>query len=106
MADLAITRNAESQRLAGVSAEGQGGERRETQPDAKRSRRQPASPELAVALGEAVTAVYEEGPDGTPLIRLIDRERGETVALLTPAELQALTAETGLPPGLLMRVAS
>ncbi len=106
MGDVAITRNAESQRLGGVSAESQGGERRGPPPEGKRRRRQQASPELAVALGEAVTVIYEEGPNGAPLIRVIDNEHGETVALLTPEELRALAATTGLPPGLLMRVQS
>ena len=106
MADLTIARSSESQRLAGVAADGRGEQHREPPPEQKRQRRQAASPELAVALGEAVTAVYEEGPDGQPMIRIIDRERGDTVALVTPEELRAMTAETGLPPGMLMRVAS
>jgi hypothetical protein len=106
MADLAITRPIESQRLAGVAADGRGADHREPPPEQKRPRRQPASPELAVALGGAVSASYEEGPDGQVMIRIIDNERGETVALITPEELRAMTAETGLPPGMLMRVAS
>jgi hypothetical protein len=106
MADLAVSRPSESQRLAGVAADGRGGEHRDPPPEQKRKWRQPDSPELAIALGGAVTAVFEEGPDGQPMIRIIDRERGETVALVTPEELRAMTAGTGLPPGLLMRATS
>jgi len=67
--------------------------------------------ELAVALaesdrGDALTASYEVGAEGEPLIRIVDRVRGETVALITPEELKALAEDTGLPPGLLLRVSS
>ena len=106
MSDLAVTRPSESQRLTAVAADGHGAEHHEPPPEQKRERRVPSSPELALALGEAVTAVFEEGPEGQPLIRIIDRERGETVALVTPEELREMTAGTGLPPGMLMRVAS
>lgn len=106
MADLTVSRPSESQRLAGVAADGRGSDHHEPPPEQKRRERQSYSPELAIALGEAVTAVFEEGPDGRPMIRIIDRERGETVAFVTPEELLAMTAETGLPPGLLMRAAS
>jgi hypothetical protein len=106
MADLAVSRPLESQRLVGVAADGRGGEHHDPPPEQKRRPRQPASPELALARGGAVTAAFEEGPDGQPLIRIIDRERGETVALVTPEELRTMTAETGLPPGMLVRVAS
>ena len=72
--------------------------------------RRPAAPELAIALAgdarAAMEARYEEGIDGQPRIRILDRERGETVAVLTPDELRALTEQTGLPPGLLLRASS
>ncbi len=106
MPDLAVTRSTEAQRMNAVSADAHGGERREPSPDGERRHREPASPELAIALGEAVTVVYEQGPDGEALIRVLDNERGETLAVLTPEELRSLTADTGLPPGLLLRVAS
>jgi hypothetical protein len=108
MAELAITRGAEAQRLAGVGTEARdGGAQRDAQPRERRERRDAPTPELAVALGgDAVTIAYEEGPDGEPRLRVLDAERGETVAVLTPEELRRLTADTGLPPGLLMRVSS
>lgn len=106
MADLAVSRPSESQRLAGVAADGRATEHHDPPPEQQRRPRKPFSPELALALGEAVTAIFEEGPEGQPLIRIIDRERGETVALVTPEELREMTAETGLPPGMLVRVTS
>lgn len=51
-------------------------------------------------------ARYEQDADGNPLIRIVDAERGETIAVLTPEELQELAAQTGLPPGLLIRTTS
>src|SRR5688572_20752637 len=57
--------------------------------------------ELAVALGDsghaALTARFEQGADGNPHVRVVDRESGETVALLTPDELRDLAEQTGLP---------
>ncbi|MFN8638375.1 MAG: hypothetical protein U0360_02710 [Dehalococcoidia bacterium] len=107
MADLAITRSAEAQRLAAIGAEAHGGERRDSQPEAEhRERRNAPAPELAVALGAAVTVVYEQGPEGESLIRIVDNARGETIAVVSPEQLRDMTAETGLPPGLLVQVAS
>ena len=106
MADLAISRNVEAERTGAVSADTHGRERREPPPEGQRRHRDGASPELALALGESVTVVYEQGPDGEPLIRVLDNERGETLAILTPDELRSMTADTGLPPGLLLRVSS
>jgi hypothetical protein len=68
-----------------------------------------AAPELALALaadGAEVSAIYEEDDAGHPLIRIVDRARGVTVALLTPAELQALAANAELPPGLLLQTST
>lgn len=106
MAEIAVARGTEAQRLASVGAEAHGEPRRDREPPRPRSQRRKPSPELAIALGAAVTIAYEEGADGTPLIRVIDHERGETVALLTPEELRQLTADTGLPPGALVRLSS
>jgi len=66
------------------------------------------SEELAVALdGRAhLTARFEQDADGQPLVRILDRERGETVALLTPEELRSLAEQTGLPTGMLVQRAS
>ncbi len=106
MADLTVSRSAEAQRLGSVSPDARDGGRREPPPEGHPRPRASASPELAVALGEAVTVVYELGEDGESLIRVLDNERGETLAVLTPEELRAMTADTGLPPGLLIRVSS
>ncbi len=107
MADLAITRTAEAQRLAAIGPEAHGGERRDSQSDPQHhERRQAPAPELAIALGAAVTVVYEQGPAGESLIRIVDNARGETIAVVSPEELRAMTADTGLPPGLLVQVAS
>lgn len=63
--------------------------------------------ELAVALDEGrrahLAARLEQDADGMPLVRIIDRDRGETVAVLTPEELRALAEQTGLPSGLLFQ---
>ncbi|MFA7249297.1 MAG: hypothetical protein WC273_06635 [Dehalococcoidia bacterium] len=68
----------------------------------------PGAEELAVALDgrQQLSARFEQDADGQPLVRVFDRERGETVALLTPEELRALAEQTGLPPGMLIHVSS
>lgn len=106
MADIAVVRNVEAQRLGAVSADAHGEPRREPQRDPRRRPARPRTPELALALGEAVSLSYETGADGSPLVRDVDNERGETVALLTPEELRNLTADTGLPAGVLVRLSS
>jgi hypothetical protein len=66
--------------------------------------------ELAVALDEgrrsALVARFEQDSEGQPRIRIVDRERGETVAVFTPEELRELAEHTGLPAGLLLQVSS
>jgi len=65
--------------------------------------------ELAVALGEpgrTLRAELEQDADGELLVRVVDRNRGGVVAILTPAELRALAEQTGLPPGLLFQARS
>jgi hypothetical protein len=109
MADLAVSRATEAAPLGSVAADGRGRERREQPPGQRRRRDSNASPELAAALergAEAVSAVYEQAPDGSPQVRIVDRATGETIEVLTPAELQALAASNGLPPGLLLSAAS
>ena len=69
------------------------------------------SEELAIALadssrGHSLVARYEVDEQGGPLIRIVDQDRNETLALLTPEELRELTEDTGLPPGLLVRAVS
>ncbi len=108
MADLRIPGpGAGSPPVSNVGADG-GREqpRHEQPPEGERRAPRPGAEELAVALaagdGLAMEAHYEQDAGGNPLIRITDRERGETVALLTPEELAALTEQTGLPPGLLL----
>jgi hypothetical protein len=85
------------------------GERRDRQPGNDRQR-QPGAEELAVALHGAghgaLRARFEQDGEGRPLVRIVDRGTGETVALLTPEELRDLADATGLPPGLLVQLAS
>lgn len=68
------------------------------------------SEELALALQERgrgpMVARFEQDADGQPLVRIVDRDRGETVAVLTPEELRTLAEQTGLPTGLLVQVTS
>ena len=76
----------------------------------------PGAEELALALDGSLagsfdgrsrlSARFEQDADGQPLVRILDAERGETVALLTPEELRALAEQTGLPPGMLVRLSS
>lgn len=114
MADLRIDRASDQPRdVPSVSADGrQRGEHdgaSDRQPSRQRDAR-PGAEELAIALstdGHAtVSAQLEHGDDGEPLIRVVDSERGETVAVVTPEELRALAEQTGLPPGLLIQTAS
>ncbi|MCA9847210.1 MAG: hypothetical protein KC461_01030 [Dehalococcoidia bacterium] len=65
--------------------------------------------ELAVALGESgrsLRAELEQDADGQLLVRVVDRNRGEVVAVLSPDELRALAEQTGLPSGLLFQARS
>lgn len=106
MADLRIQQTTPVQ-AARVSADGRGGTpQREHAPPRERQDRHGAD-ELAVALAGdgrmAMEAHFEQDADGNPLIRIVDAARGETVAVVTPEELRALTEQTGLPPGLLLR---
>ena len=84
------------------------GGRRQQQPQGGHAR--PGAEELALALDGhgrgALSAHFEQDADGQPLVRIFDRERGETVALLTPEELRDLAEQTGLPPGLLVHISS
>ena len=112
MVDLKVSGTPENSRqVTQVSAEGsrekpRQQERREPPPHRSRT----GAEELSVALAgdgrAAMEARYEEDADGSPLIRIIDVERGETVAVLTPEELRELTEQTGLPPGLLIRTST
>jgi hypothetical protein len=66
--------------------------------------------ELAVALDEhgrgSLVARFEQDAEGAPAVRIVDRESGETVALLTPDELRELSERAGLPSGLLLQIST
>jgi hypothetical protein len=83
-----------------------GGEGRQQHRDGEQS--PPGAEELAVALDgrRHLAARFEQDSDGQPLVRVVDRERGETVALLTPEELRRLAEQTGLPTGMLVHLSS
>ncbi len=62
--------------------------------------------ELSVAFddpGRTLTAQFEQGEDGEPQVRILDRHTGGTVAVVTPDELRAMAEQTGLPSGLLFQ---
>lgn len=83
----------------------QGGQQRQRDPE----RREGGREELAVALGEAgraLSARLEIDADGQPIVRVVDRADGHTVAILTPEELRSLAEQTGLPSGLLFQARS
>jgi len=110
MADLRVDHGVQPIETQRTSADQRRqGERREQKPSDGR-RQQPGAEELAVALRGAghgaLQARFEQDGEGRPLVRILDRESGETVALLTPEELRDLADPTGLPPGLLVQVAS
>ncbi len=112
MSDLRVDQpGAGAHSVEGVKPDGDA-PRREQQGDQRRKPDGSAgSEELAIAFaelspGHTLVARYETDDEGNPLIRILDRERNETLALLTPEELQALTEDTGLPPGLLVRAVS
>jgi hypothetical protein len=91
-----------------VPADGKGGHQpRDQHQQPRKHAEKPGTEELAVALADAghtaMEARYEEDAEGKALIRIMDTERGETIAVVTPEELRALTEQTGLPPGLLVR---
>ena len=112
MTDLRVQHSESApERPLSVSRDGSGSQR---QPGQEATQQQPQSrgaEELAVALaesdrGDSLTAQFELDERGNPLIRITDRARHETVALITPEELKALAEDTGLPPGLLVQVSS
>ena len=112
MADLRVTGTPDpSRQVTQVSSEGgRDPGQNERQPEHRRRHSAPGAEELALALTEdgrtAMEAHYEQDDDGTPLIRIVDRERDETVAIVTPEELRAMAEQTGLPPGLLLHIAT
>jgi hypothetical protein len=112
MADLKIERGPAAIGPAAVTPEqrrgdGHGEARRERQEAEERT---PGVEELAVALREEgrkhLVARLVTDESGETRVRIVDTERDETVAVLTPDELRALAAQTGLPPGLLLQARS
>ncbi len=112
MSDLRVDHSdAAAQSVQGVKPDGDAPRRDQPKQEQRDREGAAGSEELAIALSESsrghtLVARYETDDEGGPLIRIIDRERNETLALLTPEELQALTEDTGLPPGLLVRAVS
>ncbi len=112
MVDLRVQQtDSGAERAAAVSRDGGGSGHQPGGDDSPSHYDAPAgAEELAIALesdrGDALTARYEVDGNGDPLIRILDRTRNETVALITPEELKTLAEDTGLPPGLLVRVSS
>lgn len=106
MADLRIQQTTSVQAVR-VSADGRGGTPHREQAPRREYQERHGADELAVALAgdghAAMEAHFEQDADGNPLIRIVDTVRGETVAVVTPEELRALTEQTGLPAGLLLR---
>ncbi|MEE8422215.1 MAG: hypothetical protein V3S31_05490 [Dehalococcoidia bacterium] len=113
MADLRVTQSADSPRqVASVTPDGGRGDEGPQREAAKRGRgdTQAGSEELAVALSLegslAIEARYEYDGEGDLLIHIVDKEHGETIAVLTPEELKTLAEQTGLPPGLLVQTST
>lgn len=111
MADLRIERGPTALGPPAVTPEqrrGGGGEGRRGQQDAREP--VPGVEELAVALREEgrkhLVARLVTDESGETRVRIVDTERGETVAVLTPDELRDLAAQTGLPSGLLLQARS
>jgi len=111
MADIRVERSQGAGREVGAVAP----DAHERSPERDRSgdeqrRREPGSAELAAAFAEEGRATMEArlelGEDGEALVRIVDTERDETVAVVTPEELRDLAQRTGLPAGLLMQRAS
>lgn len=112
MTDLRIGRGQPVLGPAAVAPDQRGGDgggpRRERRgPDGRAA---PGVEELAVALREEgrkhLVARLVTDESGEVRVRIVDTERDETVAVLTPDELRALAAQTGLPPGLLLQARS
>lgn len=84
-------------------------QRQERHPERDRERREGGREELAIALdepGRALAAHLEQDADGVPMVRITDRLRGDTVAVVTPEELRSMAEQTGLPAGLLFQARS
>lgn len=112
MADLRIEHGAQPYGPAAVAAD----QRRGDGGGGRRGRRDSEGPppagveELAIALREEgrkrLVARLVTDESGEVRVRIVDTDRDETVAVLTPEELRAMAAQTGLPAGLLLQAES
>ena len=99
-----------TRQVQSVSADsrGQQDRRREQAPSGPATRG--ISEELAIALSEdgrsTMAAHLEQTDDGATIIRVVDQESGETIAVVTPEELRELAEQTGLPTGMLLQAKS
>jgi hypothetical protein len=112
MSDIRVPRQLDaSNHVPRVATNGQGGRHAPGNEQHSHPRHeQPGAEELALALPEtgrvALAAQLIQDVDGNPLIRIVDRERGETIAVVTPEALRELAEQTGLPKGLLVEMTS
>ncbi len=112
MPDLRIERGQPSLGPAAIAPDqrrGDGGHPHQGQRDPN-GHAAPGIEELAVALHEEgrkhLVARLVTDESGETRVRIVDTERDETVAVLTPDELRTLAAQTGLPAGLLLQARS
>ena len=93
-----------------VTGDGRGRREQQREPPARDGGPPPGSEELAVALSEdgrgTMTPRLEQNEQGEAVIRIVDSASGETVAVVTPDELRALSEQTGLPAGMLIEAKS
>jgi hypothetical protein len=111
MSDMRVPRPIDaSTHVTTVTANGQGGRHAQGEQHSRPRHEQRGAEELAVALSEngraALGAQLIQDADGNALIRIIDRERGETIAVVSPEALRELAERTGLPKGLLVEMTS
>ena len=109
MADVRVDRSNQLPPPGVPAISGEQRRQRQDQHGEQRERRPGGREELAVAFdepGRALAALLEDGPDGEPVVRVVDRADGQPVAVLTPAELRAIAEQTGLPSGLLFQARS
>lgn len=96
--------------IPGVSTNESGGRQSSREQPHPQRREPPGAEELAVALHEParghLRAHFTIDADGQALIRIVDEDRDETVAVVTPEQLRELAEETGLPSGLLVQASS
>ena len=96
--------------VSGVPTNGSGGRQAPRERSPRERRQRAGAEELAVALKETgrgpLRADFTVDAEGHALIRIVDPERDETVAVVTPEELRELAERTGLPPGLLVQALS